>query len=654
VEDWFIEEAPRALETVLERVRPRFKGRPKRWAQFESALTERFPEIFRKLHALYGWRYDFAWWLERLVVVAADGYLNRDKALVAADRATDPEWPARPDTIWAMGYVDRFCDTFDRLPETIPHLRSLGVTHLHIMPPYLRPAGGGDGGYAVSDYRTTLPSLGTIDDLRSAISALRAGGIGVVLDFVANHTADDHPWAEAAKAGDPRHTGRYFMFDDRTIPDRYAPSLRAIFPDRGGDAFTWRPDVAGPAGGKWVWTTFFEYQWDLDYRNPDVLVAMTGELLFLVNLGVSVVRMDATPFLWKRQGTSCENLEEAHTLLQLMDLIVEVVAPSVELLSEAIVHPDDVSRFVRPDECRLGYNPVVMSTIWEALATRDTRLLRRSLAYRQWLPDGCQWLTYLRSHDDIGWGFADEDAAHLGIDPAAHRRFLNNFYSGRFPGSFARGLRFQDNPETGDARISGSLASLAGLEAALETADSATVEPVVDRMLAAAVVMATISGIPMLYLGDEIGQLNDPGYVNDPDLASDNRWAHRPHFDWQRLERLETETGGVARFLAGLRRLLALRGGLAALGGGPGRLTEQSDTAVVSFTRSHDGAVIEVIVNLADRPATAFVHLGGHDHWGDRLLDRGSFQLRPYEAVILSPAEELAVPAAAGTEMTGG
>jgi amylosucrase len=650
VEDWFIAEAPRALETVLARVKPRFEDRPKRWTQFESAVTERFPEIFRKLHQLYGWRYDFAWWLEALVAVTAEGFLDRDKRLVAMDQDRDDAWPARPGTIWAMGYVDRFCGSFDRLPETLPHLRSLGVTHLHIMPPYLRPPGGGDGGYAVSDYRTAHPALGTIEELRSAIAALRDGGIGVVLDFVANHTADDHPWAQAAKAGDPRFADRYFMFDDRTVPDRYAPFLRAIFPDRGGDAFTWRPDVAGPAGGKWVWTTFFEYQWDLDYRNPDVLIAMTGELLFLVNLGVSVVRMDATPFLWKRQGTSCENLEEAHTLLQLMDLVVEIVAPSVELLSEAIVHPDEVSRFVRPDECRLGYNPVIMSTIWEALATRDTRLLRRSLAYRQWLPQGCQWLTYLRSHDDIGWGFADEDAIHLGIDPVAHRSFLNDFYSGRFPGSVARGLRFQDNPETGDARISGTLASLAGLEAALESADSAVTESAIDRMLAAAVVMATISGIPMIYLGDEIGQLNDPGYANDPDLASDNRWAHRPRFDWQRLERLAVETGGVSRLLGGLRRLLTLRAGLEALGGGPGRITEQVDAAVLSFRRSHAGSEIEVIANLADRPAIASVHRDGHDLWGDCPVTRGLLEFGPYQVAIIrtEPAETTGADTTAG------
>ncbi len=639
--DWIARESPVALGAVVERVAERLDVKKKRWSRFQRRLDERFSDLFRLAHGLYGWRYDFAWWLERLVEVAAEAAMDRPRRMTDRDANKDADaWLTDPQTVWAMAYVDRFTGTLERLSTAIPHLQSLGVSHLHLLPPYARAAGGGDGGYAVSDYRKVHPPLGKIDDLRVAVEALDREGIGVVLDFVANHTADDHPWAHAAKRGDARHQARYLMFDDRSIPDRYARNLRSIFPEREGDAFTWRSDVHGPNGGKWVWTTFFESQWDLDYSNPDVLVAMARELLFLANLGASVIRMDATPFLWKQEGTSCENLPEAHQVLQIFDILVEVVAPSVELLSEAIVHPDDVSRFVRPDECRIGYNPVIMSTIWDALATRDTRLLRSSLSNRQRLPDGCQWLTYLRSHDDIGWGFADEDAEALGLDPMLHRAFLNDFYSGSRPESWARGLRFQENPLTGDTRISGTLAALAGLESALESADSALVEQAVDRILAAYVTMVFISGIPLIYLGDEIGQINYESYAHHPDTASDNRWAHRPQFDWGRLERLETEPGGPGRLLSEIRRLLAVRGSLGALAGKPGALTDQVDSGVVGFTRRHQEHRVEVLVNLSDRPATGKVGRAGVDVWGGRPVEAGLREMAPYEALVVVPEGE--------------
>lgn len=631
MQDWYQAEAPGALATILERWHPPTAREGFRPA--EGRLAARFPDLLRLVHGLYGWRYDFAWWLERLVGVTLAAADARDATLRVIDESS-PDWVQDHRTVWAMTYTDRFAGGFSGLVTKVGHLRSLGITHLHLLPPYARPPGADDGGYAVSDYRSTHPPLGTIDDLRRAISDLRREGVGVVLDFVVNHTADDHPWAEAAKRGDSRYQARYLMFDDRHETDGYAPFLRSIFPDRPGDAFVWRPDVAGPNRGKWVWSTFYEFQWDLDYRNPDVLVAMAAELLFVINLGVAAVRMDATPFIWKRVGTSCENLDEAHQILQILDILVETVAPSVELLSEAIVHPDDVSRFVRPDECRLGYNPVIMSSIWEAMATRDTRLLRLSMSRRQRLPEGCRWLTYLRSHDDIGWGFADEDATELGLDPEAHRRFLNRFYSGAFPGSWARGLLFQENQVSGDARISGTPAGLAGLEAAEESADPEEIALAVSRILAGYVVMSTAAGIPLVYLGDEIGQVNDGGYLDDPHTRHDNRWTHRPRFDWDRLHRLEVETGPTSRLLGELRRLLRLRGGLEGLAGTDVLVTEQPGPGVIGYTRG--GGTIEILVNLADTPQPARLYDDGYDLWGDRPAMAGPLLLAPYQAMIVT------------------
>ena len=473
-EEWMTDAAGTALARATPRLRAAFGDHGKRWIRFEERLSREVGRMFSLAHALYGWRWDFSWHFEELLVTAACASSERAKWLSKRDRLVGDDWMTDPATVWGQCFVDRFAGDFSGLYRSAGYLTELGLTHLHVMPPYLSPPDRSDGGYAVSNYRKTRPDLGPVSEFRSVIRGLADAGIGLVLDSVANHTADDHPWAQAAKAGDPRFRDFYMMFEDRTEPDQYAPWLREIFPDRGGDAFTWRPDVDG--GGLWVWTTFHEYQWDLNYANPEVLTAMTAEMLFLANLGASVIRMDATPFLWKRPGTSCENLPEAHLLLQLFNALMAVVAPSVRLLSEAIVHPDDVEKYIRPQECQLGYNPLVMASLWEALATQDTRLLRAAIARHQTRAEGCQRITYLRCHDDIGWGFADEDALELGIDPVGHRAFLNDFYDGSFPGSFAAGARFQDNSRTGDARMSGTLASLAGLDQAAAKDDQAAAD----------------------------------------------------------------------------------------------------------------------------------------------------------------------------------
>lgn len=610
MEPWKQQAADQLISRLEPDVRHRLGG-DRRASEFLDRLRLHGSALFDSYHELYGWKWDFAYDLENFVSVCIDAAAERTKWLRRRDRADQP-WLFDPSTVWAMTYVDRFVGTFDALPDAIGHLRSLGVTHLHVMPPYDVPTPHNDGGYAVQSYRSTRPDLGSIDDLRAAITELGEAGIGVVLDFVANHTADTHPWAIAAKAGDPFYSDFYFFYPDREQPDAYAASLRQIFPDRPGDAFTWREDVGS---GSWVWSTFYEFQWDLDYRNPNVMAAMAGELLGIANLGPEVIRADATPFLWKEMGTSCENLDQAHTVIRILALAAEIVAPSVKLLSEAIVHPDDVIRFVRPDEADLGYNPLTMSSTWEALATRDTSLLETALGTRLALPPGCQWITYLRCHDDIGWGFADEDAAALGIDPFEHRQFLNSFYSGEFPGSFATGMRFQDNPATGDARISGTLASLAGLEQALETADPELIDLAVERILLLHAFMLTVIGIPLIYLGDEIAQLNDHSYADDPELAHDNRWAHRPTFSWETLAFSQDGTGPSGRVLAGIRRLIDGRSRLGALGGDDPlpHVIPMDAPELIAFDRVSDRQRFRGVFNFSERDVVVPIDTGGWD-----------------------------------------
>ena len=620
--DWIPADLPRALALLRAPALAPFR-KPGLADEFWERFESEFEPIFRNFHRLYGWRWDFGLQLERFVETMAEAAATRRKRHRKRIDATPGGWLHDPETFWAQAYVDRFVGRFDRLGGSIPHLRRLGITHLHLMPPYLGPDEN-DGGYAVTDYRRTNPELGSSVDLSDAIDELADAGIGVVLDVVLNHTSSEHRWAKAAASGDLRHRAFYHLYDDRTVPDRVAPHLRSVFPDRAGDAFTWHSGARA-----WVWTTFHDYQWDLDYRNPEVLTAMVGEIGFLANLGVAALRLDATPFIWKEEGTACENLPEAHVVLELISSFARVVAPGIQLLSEAIVHPDDVTSYVWPQECTMGYNPLTMALMWEAAATRDVTLLAHGLQHRTALPAGCQWLTYLRCHDDIGWGFADEDAAALGLDPDGHRRFLNEFYAGEFPGSFAAGRRFQEHPVTGDARISGTLAALAGLQRAVEAASDIDIDLSVRRIIALYTVMFTAVGIPLLYLGDEIGQLNDTTYLAHPRLADDNRWTHRPRFDWAGLEGALDGSGAPGRILAAITALSRKRAASPAFRSTGPVVLSAGHPSVIAYRRSAGGCDVVVAANLSDSPAQTALTAGGEE-WNGISDPAGPVTLEPY------------------------
>ena len=375
-----------------------------------------------------------------------------------------------------------------------------------------------------------------------------------MLDFVFNHTSDDHDWAQQAQAGNREYQDYYYMFPDRTLPDQYEQNLREIFPTVRRGNFTWHDGMQ-----RWVWTTFNSFQWDLNYSNPAVFNAMVGEMLFLANTGVDVLRLDAVAFIWKQMGTGCENLPEAHPLIQAFNAVARIAAPGLLFKSEAIVHPDEVVKYISPDECQISYNPTLMALLWESLATREVETAA-AVAQRTdiSLPAGTTWVNYLRCHDDIGWTFDDADAAAVGINGYDHRQFLNAFYTGQFPGSFARGIPFQHNSETGDMRISGTMASLAGLEQAIEEDDDAKKEDAIRRILLLHGITLSIGGIPLLYMGEEWGMLNDYDFVKDPAKSGDTRWIHRPKMRWEFLEN-HHEYAINHRIYESIRKLIQLR-----------------------------------------------------------------------------------------------
>lgn len=588
-------EADRTLERLLPRLKPIFNSADD-YETFLIRLKAEFHDIFQLLVPLYGGHYDFFYQLEQILLTTAQAFIDRSPDLRAMDarREADPYWFKSQEMVGGVCYVDLFAGNLNGIRERIPYFKALGLTYLHLMPLFKSPADNSDGGYAVSSYREVNPALGTMAELRKLSADLRAEGISLVLDFVFNHTSDEHEWAQKALAGDREYQGYYYMFPDRELPDQYQRTLREIFPDTAPGGFTY----VG-AAGRWVWTTFHDFQWDLNYSNPATFNAMLGELLFLANQGVEVLRLDAVVFIWKQMGTSCENLPEVHAIIRAYNALARVAAPALLFKSEAIVHPDDVATFVSKYECPISYNPTFMALLWEALATRDVNLLRYSMAHRFALPSDCTWINYIRVHDDIGWSFADEDAAVMGIRGYDHRQFLNKFYTGRFIGSFAKGQPFNYNPVNQDMRISGTLASLAGLEQALDQDDADYIENAIRRILLLHSIILAAGGIPLIYLGDEIATPNDYSYEDDPDKADDSRWVHRPKFNWVRAEKRADPNTIEGRVYGEITRLAQLRKHTPALADRTTRFIDTHNPHVLGFIRSEE---IIVLANFYDYP----------------------------------------------------
>lgn len=601
--------------------------------EFDRRLEQHLPVLAELFGSLYSSRPDWLDQLSALVVQSARSWEERSPELKAFDTRHEsaPDWFQSNNMLGGVCYVDRYAESLEGVRASIPYFKELGLTYLHLMPLFLAPEPHSDGGYAVSSYREVNPKLGTMDQLRSLAAELRSNGISLVVDFIFNHTSDEHEWARKAAAGDPRFSDYYWIYPDRTMPDAFEQNVREIFPENHSGSFIQMED------GRWVWATFHTYQWDLNYSNPEVFRAMAGEMLFLANQGVDILRMDAVAFIWKRLGTPCENLPEAHTLLRAFNAVCRLAAPSLLFKSEAIVHPDEVALYIDPAECQISYNPLQMALIWESLATRDVSLLAQALERRHNIPAGTSWVNYVRSHDDIGWTFADEDAAELGINGFDHRRFLNSFYVNRFPGSFARGVPFQDNPKTGDCRISGTTASLCGME--VNPAEA------VERILLAHSVPFSTGGIPLLYLGDEVGQTNDYNYADEPGHGDDSRWVHRPHYPaGQYGQRTDPSTPGGAVY-AGLRRMIDVRSATPELAGSTLIDFATNNRSVLAYQRpasAADGGITRVLAlaNFSDSPqALPAETFGGFSPAAVDLLSEATLHLD--EGVTLLPRQYL-------------
>ena len=532
-----------------------------RLRHFYTRLGANFYAIHTLFKLLYGERDDFKAQMVSLVDTLAFRYMERTPALRKSDlaRERDYNWFLSQKWVGMALYCDRFADDLQGLRDNLPYLQELGINLLHVMPMLDCPPEHSDGGYAVRDFFKIDARFGTNADLEALAATLKRRDMLLALDVVVNHTSNEHEWAQRARQGEQRYQDYYYVFADREIPDIYEATMPEIFPVTAPGNFTWDAEM-----GKWVMTVFNTYQWDLNYRNPAVLIEMIDIILYWANQGADILRLDAVAFLWKKMGSACQNEREAHLLLQLMKDCCQVTAPGVLFIAEAIVAPSEISKYFGEDainakECEIAYNATLMALLWDAVATKNAVLLNQGIHHLPAKLERATWLNYARCHDDIGLGFDDADISRAGYDPAPHRRFILDYYTGRFPDSPARGLPFGENAKTGDARISGSLASLVGLESALESRDAEAIDAAIKTILLLHSVILSFGGLPLLYYGDEIGTLNSLEYLADPSKAADSRWMHRSSLDWNKAEKHRLAGSVEQRIFSALKRMIALR-----------------------------------------------------------------------------------------------
>jgi amylosucrase len=560
-----------------------------RLRHFYTRLGANFYAIHSLFRLLYGDRHDFKEQMVSLVETLALRYIERVPHLRKSDLARERNynWFLSQKWVGMALYCDRFAGDLNGLRTRLPYLQDLGINMLHIMPILDCPEDNSDGGYAVRDFCKIDSRYGTVADVENLAATLKKRDMLLVLDVVVNHTSNEHEWAQRARKGEKKYQDYYYVFDNREVPDSYEEAMPEIFPVNSPGNFTWDEEM-----GKWVMTVFNSYQWDLNYRNPAVVIEMIDIILFWANKGADILRLDAVAFLWKKIGSTCQNEREAHQLLQLMKDCCQVTAPGVLFIAEAIVAPGEIAKYFGEDainakECEIAYNATFMSLLWDAVATKNANLLNLGVKNLPVKLERATWLNYVRCHDDIGLGFDDNDARLSGYDPAQHRRFLIEYFTGKFPGSPARGLPFGENAKTGDARISGSLASLVGLETALESKNEEAIDAAIKTILLLHSMILSFGGIPLLYYGDAIGMLNNLEYLADPAKRNDNRWIHRSRFDWGKAENRHQAGTVEHRIFSALKKMIAMRKETAAFADFDNRqLLEVDNPNLLVFSRT--------------------------------------------------------------------
>lgn len=615
--------------------------------QARAPISERFaqyaPVLLQRLNALYGARADFTDWTLQLMSTVGNLIAQRPPALLALDRerAARPGWFASQQMLGYSTYVDRFAGNLDGVCQRVDYLRELGVTYLHLLPFLKARDGDNDGGFAVADFEAIAPQFGTMDDLHRLTSTLRQNGISLCADLVLNHVADDHAWARAAAGGDVSFQDYFHVFADRRLPDLYSAHLREIFPQAAPGNFTWSASMQ-----RWIWTTFYPYQWDLNYANPAVFASMAATMLRLANHGIEVFRLDSTAFLWKRLGTDCMNHPETHAILQALRALVDIAVPAVLLKAEAIVPTRELPAYFGGTdavgrECHVAYHSSLMAACWAAIAEQSAVLPHAVATATPALPAHCSWLTYVRCHDDIGWQVLRPEVATSGTDGEARLLQVAKFFDGEKNDGFAAGASFQSDGAHRLHGTNGMASALAGFARASTNTERKLAE---DRLLLLYGVALGFGGVPVIYMGDELALGNDDSVGARAASALDGRWMQRPMFDLALQAQRHDGNTATGRFFQRMRRLISVRQQVADLAADRSRTALRvSHPAVLVLAR---GTRYCLLFNFSAQSATVALsaYYPRATRWRDLISDANlagtDISLAPWGMVWLAREED--------------
>lgn len=502
-------------------------------------------------------------------------------------------------------HVRSFCDSnadgigdFTGLISKLDYLQDLGVTALWLLPFYPSPLL--DDGYDISDYHSVNPSYGTLDDFRDFLSQAHDRGLKVITELVINHTSDQHPWFQRARLssrGSPERD--FYVWSD--TPEAFEEA-RIIFKDFESSNWAW--DAVASA---YYWHRFYSHQPDLNFDNPEVQKAVFETLDFWLSMGVDGLRLDAVPYLFEREGTSCENLPETHEFLRKLRGHVDGKFPDRMLLAEANQWPEDAAAyFGQGDECHMEFHFPLMPRLFMSLQMEDRFPLVDILEQTPPIPDGCQWAIFLRNHDELTLEMVTDE----------ERDYMVRIYAGDARARINLGIRRRLAPLLGNDRRK------------MELINS---------------LLLSLPGTPILYYGDEIG-MGDNFYLGDRNgVRTPMQWnADRnagfsranpqqlflpviidPEFHYETVN-TEMQRQNLSSLFWWMRRTLGVRKSHPAFSAGELKFLPCGNPKVVAFLRCHEEEVLLVVANLSRFSQSVGIPLAGYEGWIPRELFGGS------------------------------
>lgn len=494
-----------------------FKG------DWESLYVQRYNRHIDELKWLYMELYSNESMLSELCYQIHNFFIERDEGLKNRDvtRENNPDWYRKSKMTGMALYIDHFADTIKGVEQSIEHLQKCNINYVHFMPFFETTRYRTDDQYAITDFRKTMEKIGKIEDLCHLTKLCHEKSINVSVDFIMNRTSNEHEWAKKAMHGDVEYMNRYVTKTDHS------------------------------------------YEWDLNYKNPRVLNEMMYNYMFIANLGTDLIQINEIEDIWKGESQNCSKVSQIHTIARIMRIISEIVCPGVLLLGNVKNDMKNAITYFGEDEkpeFHMVYQKTFMNEVWNSVATRNVKLLQTKLDVINKYPKEYVFVNYLRNHEKLNWNL-DYDFLYKNqkINQKMHREYLNEYFLGRTGYSNSRGEVENNSDNSEKICFCGTTASMCGLEKAIDENNKKEINQAIKLEIMLYAYLFIQSGIPVIYSGDEIGQMNDYSYKENRDKMRDIQNVCRGKFDWSKAVKVVDEYSIEGKIMRGLNKIQVVK-----------------------------------------------------------------------------------------------